>query len=316
MPFPDHIERVFDAFGVRADTKAALFDLYLSMGAEVLEVFSDIAETVRLPSELTPEDTLLIREQVIERYLRKNHPRWAEGTPTPSLWYPRAMQGRASGLATPLGPIPDAARSAVGAAQPVPDGFLMLGRNAHFGGRDSTISFDVIPAELEDAIAVGRAHGQQHTLPGSVGETTGTLDAATNVALLWEVQPNVYKPAGDRNRAIARIYRRHRNWHVVTLASAITWLRDKGSMIYILRGEALATTHEVNPEKPVSEMIVNLHNRTTRQVTSALGLTLLDADVDDAQILVNAEVMNHALGVHVARFGPEGVFWRVQATSP
>lgn len=311
MPFPDHIERVFDAFGVRADTKAALFDLYLSMGAEVLEVFSDIAETVRLPSELTPEDTMLIREQVIERYLRKNHPRWTEGTPTPSLWYPRAMQGRASGLATPLGPIPDAARKAVGEAQPIPDGFLMLGRNAHFGGRDSTISFDVIPAELEDAIAIGRAQGQQHTLPGSVGETTGTLDAATNVALLWEVQPNVYKPAGDRNRAISRIYRRHRNWHVVTLASAITWLRDKGCMIYILRGEALAATHEVNPEKPVSEMIVNLHNRTTRQVVSALGLTLLDADEDDAQILVNAEVMNHALGVEVARTGIGGLVWRL-----
>ena len=43
MPVPEHIERVFDAFRVRADTKAALFDLYLSMGADVLEVFSDIA---------------------------------------------------------------------------------------------------------------------------------------------------------------------------------------------------------------------------------------------------------------------------------
>ena len=41
------------------------------------------AETVRSPNELTPEDTLLIREQVVERYLRKNHPRWIEGTPTP-----------------------------------------------------------------------------------------------------------------------------------------------------------------------------------------------------------------------------------------
>jgi hypothetical protein len=311
MPFPEHIERVFDAFSVRADTKAALFDLYLSMGADVLEVFSDIAETVRSPSELTPEDTLLIRDQVVERYLRKNHPRWVEGTPTPSLWHPRAMQGRASGLATPLGPIPDAARDVVGASQPVPDGFLMLGRNAHFGGRDSTISFDVIPAELEEAISIGRAQGQQHTLPGSVGETTGTLDAVTNVALLWEVQPNVYKPAGERNRSISRIYRRHRNWHLITLASALSWLRNKGCMIYILRGEALAATHEVNPAKPVSEMIISLHNRTVEQVIASLGLTLLDADTDDGQILVNAEVMNHALGVHVAQFGAGGVFWRV-----
>ena len=41
MPFPEHIDRVFNAFGVPADTKAALYDLYVSMGPEVLEVFSD-----------------------------------------------------------------------------------------------------------------------------------------------------------------------------------------------------------------------------------------------------------------------------------
>ena len=313
MAFPPHIDQVFDAYGVPADTKAALFDLYLSMGADVLEVFSDIAETVSSPKLLRPEDTLLIRDRVVERYLRKNHPHWVEGTPTPSLWYPRLLQGRASGLATPLGPIPDAARIAVGEAQPLPDGILMLGRNAHFGGRVETISFDVIPVALDDAIAVGRAEGQQHTLPGSIGETSGTLDAESNIALIWEIQPNVYKPAGERNRAISRVYRRHRNWHLVTLASALQWLREKDATIYILRGEALATTHEVNPAKPVSETIVAHHNRTVAQVVSALGLELAETGADDAQLLVNAEVMNHALGLHVAEKGPSEALWRLSS---
>lgn len=311
MPFPDHIDRVMDAYGVPADTKAALFDLYLSLGSEVLEVFSDIAETVPSPTALRPEDTVPIRTMVVERYLRKNHPRWIDGTPTPSLWHPRLLQGRASGLASPLGPLPDAARAAVGDNQPLPDGVLMLGRNAHFGGRDGTISFDVIPADLEEALAVARAEGQQHTLPGSVGETSGTLDAESNVALIWEVQPNVYKPAGERNRAISRVWRRHRNWHLTTLASALSWLREKKCIIYILRGEAIATTHQVNPAKPVSETIAALHNRTVQQVVAALGLAIRETGTDDAQLLANAEVMNHALQQYVAEQGAKGLFWRI-----
>ena len=311
MPFPDHIERVMDAYGVPPDTKAALFDLYITLGSEVLEVFSDIAETVSSPANLRPEDTTTIRATVVQRYLKKNHPRWLEGTPTPSLWHPREMQGRASGLASPLGPVPDAARVAVGDNQPLPDGVLMLGRNAHSGGRPGTISFDVIPADIEEAMAVAQAEGQQHTLPGSVGETSGSLDAETNVALIWEVQPNVFKPAGDRNRAIARVWRRHRNWHLVTLASALSWLMDKKCAIYVLRGEGISTTHAINPAKPVSETIAGLHNRTVQQVASSLGYGLRDTSLDDTQLLVNADVMNHALGEYVGANGPGGLFWRV-----
>src|SRR6266542_5647127 len=39
VAFPEHIERVFDAFGVPADTKNAVYDLYVTMGEEALEVF-------------------------------------------------------------------------------------------------------------------------------------------------------------------------------------------------------------------------------------------------------------------------------------
>ncbi|HVS30727.1 MAG TPA: hypothetical protein VMS98_04645 [Thermoanaerobaculia bacterium] len=306
--FPEHIERVFDAYGVRADTKAALFDLYISMGNEVLEVFGDIAEAAGSPQTLAPEDTVAIRERVVERYLRRNHPRWAMGTPTPSLWHPRVAEGRAAGLASPLGSYVEIARHVVGPDQPVPDGMLLLGRNAHYGGREATISFDVVAAGLDDALAIGKATGQQHTIPGSIGETSGSLDFGRNVALIWEVQPNVYKPAGERNRQIAKVYRRHRNWHLVTLACALDWLRQKGAETYILRGEALAATHEVNPGKPVSETIAALHNRTVRQVADAFGLRLEPAE---PEALDGSAVMNHALGKHVQEHGAGNAVWRV-----
>ena len=69
MPFPSHIEQVLSQYGVRPDTKEALYELYLILGSDVLEVFADVADTVASPSLLEPEDTLQIRERVIERYL-------------------------------------------------------------------------------------------------------------------------------------------------------------------------------------------------------------------------------------------------------
>ena len=311
MPFPDHIARVFDAFGIAADTKDVLYDLYITMGDEVLEVFGDIAENVDSAATLRPEDCAPIRGRVVERYLRRNHPRWAAGLPTPSLYHPRAFEGRVSGAAIPLGDVQPETAGLLEDDQPVPDGILMQGRNAHFGGRQETISFDFVAAELDDALAIGLAEGQQHTLPGSVGETSGTLDAVNGVALLWEIQPNVYKPAGDRNRDIARVYRRHRNWHIVTLVAALQWLRNRGVKLYVVRGEALAATHEVNPQKPVSETIVALHNRTVEHVTRGLGLTLSPATRDDELVLLNASVMNTGLHKHVTLFGAGGAVWRV-----
>jgi hypothetical protein len=339
VPFPDHIARVLDSYGVTAETKAALFDLYVSLGGEVLEVFADLAEEATSASVLTPADTVSIRSRVVESYLRRNHPHWLNGRPTASLWHPRELEGRASGLAMPLGglgtsqPSPvlvstplegsgaaampldfaTVARRVVGDDQPLPAGILMLGRNAHYGGRHETISFDVVAAELEDAIAIGQALGQQHTLPGSVGETSGTFDAAHGLALLWEIQPNVYKPADERNRAIAKVYRKHRNWHLVTLTAALEWLREQRCAIFILRGEALAATHEVNPEKPVSPTIAAHHDRTVAHVTNALGLRLTEpTDIDEIAVL-DSVVMNHALRKHVLQHGAAAAMWRVQS---
>lgn len=301
MPFPPHIERVLNDFGIRADTKSALYDLYLALGDEVLEVFADVAEGVASASMLLPEDTLTIRAKVVERFLRRNHPQWLEGKPTASLWHPREAEGRASGVAIPLGH--------------VENGILMLGRNAHFGGRTNTISFDIVARELEDAIAIGAAEGQQHTLPGSVGETSGTFDSANNIALLWEVQPNVYKPSGERNRAIAKLCRRHRNWHVETLAAALEWLRDQRCDAFILRGIALAPTHEVNPAKPISDTIIELHDRTIAEAARMTGATLADVTDSDELQLLDSAVMNHALRQFVLKTGAGGAVYRIVSQS-
>lgn len=311
MPFPDHIDRILNAYGVRADTKSTLYDLYVAMGGEVLEVFADVAESVASATVLRPEDTEPIRAAVVRRYLERNHARWLEGVPTRSLWHPREADGRASGAAVPLGELSDLVRSVLGEGQSAPDGILVLGRNAHFGGRSETISFDVVARALEDAIALGGAEGQQHTIPGSAGETSGTFDAIENVALLWEVQPNVYKPKGERNREIAKLYRRHRNWHLVTLTAALEWLRLQKAAIFILRGAALATTHEVNPAKPVSETIVRLHDRTVAEVARAFGSTLTDPDDEDERTLLQSCVMNVALRKHVLVNGATGAIWKI-----
>ena len=144
-----------------------------------------------------------------------------------------------------------------------------------------------------------------------MGETSGTADAANLVALLWEIQPNVYKPAGDRNRAIAKTYRRHRDWHTITLVAALEWLRAKTFRVYVVRGEALAPTHEVNKAKPVSPTIVALHNRTVETVARELGLPLTPATRDDEQVLLNAGVMNVGLNKHVVAFGAHDAIWRI-----
>ena len=311
MSFPDHIDRILTAYGVRADTKSALYDLYVAMGDEVLEVFADLAESAASATMLRPEDTESIRATVVRRYLERNHERWLEGKPTKSLWHPREAEGRASGAAVPLGDLSDVASGVVGDGQSAPDGILVLGRNAHFGGRSETISFDIVARSLADAITLGAAEGQQHTIPGSAGETSGTFDGILNVALLWEVQPNVYKPRGERNREIAKLYRRHRNWHLVTLAAALEWLRMQKAAIFILRGAALATTHEVNPAKPVSDTIVALHDRTVAEVARSLGITLVDPSEEDELMLLESCVMNVALRKHVLVNGAAGAIWKI-----
>lgn len=322
MPFPSHIQQVLDRFGVKPETKAALYDLYTSLGEAVFDIFIELADARGDAARVEPEDLSEMRQRVAENYLRTHHANWMAGRMTPSFWFPRVLEGRAAGMIRPLGFLdecPDTpltrslaavVREAVGQSQPVPEGVVLFGKNAHYGGRLETISFDVVPVELEEALAVSRAKGQQHTSPGSVGETSGTISMLEHCALVWEVQPNVLKPTGERNGEINRIWRRHRNWHVTTLAASLLWLTEQKVDIFILRGAALAPTHEVNPAKPVSDAIEQFHDRTVETVAAAMAATLEPVTAADVERIERAELMNHALGKWVAEEGGAGAFRR------
>ncbi|HXI12601.1 MAG TPA: hypothetical protein VNM92_08140 [Thermoanaerobaculia bacterium] len=320
---PPKVAAVLERYGVASDTKAALIECYIPMGGEVFEVFIELAERLGSPGDLRPEHLVEIRGMMVERFLRRRHPEWLAGKPTPGFWHPRETAGRASGLVAPLGSIRDDAsepfsmeitariRKIIGANQPMPEGMIMFGKNAHFGGRAETVSFDVMPFGLEDALSVALAEGRQHTIPGSVGETSGTLDSRRGVLLIWEIQPNVLKPAAERNRSIRKIYRQFRNWHIATLAAAIVWARARNFSIYIVKGEALAATHEVNARQPVSERIAELHEMALDRVARGLGFSLEPADLSDRDALLESALMNTGLRRRVESVGIERSIWKL-----
>jgi hypothetical protein len=314
MSFPEHIAKILDSYGILAETKAALLDVYYQHGAAALEAFGDLAERFESVSEIKAGDLAPLKQMMILRHLTKNHREWMEGRPTESFFAPRLSEGRGTGLISPIGCIDEngkgfaanlarSVRQMIGPDQPMPDGMLVMGRNAHYGGRDNTVSFDVVVPDEEDAVQVGYAEGRQHTVPGSIGETSGSYDGTRKIALLWEIQPNVYKPAGDRNRKIAKVYRKHRNWHITTLAAAIQWLRSANTVTFVLKGEALAATHEVNWREPVTKAVIDLHDRTVARVVAGLGLTLRELSEDEIIEVGASGLMNTGLR---KRFESEG----------
>lgn len=328
MDFPEHIESVLVSAGMKPATKAALYDLYASLGSAVLEKLADVADDFEAISEIEPEDVQRLKKRVIEDYVIANHARWLAGKATPSLWHPRALEGRASGLLLPMGEVGEEregddlgavvaarVRAIVGADQPVPKGVLLFGKNAHYGGRLETVSFDVVSFDVDEALSCAIAAGQQHTAPGSVGETSGTFDGIHRALLIWETQPNVLKPSAERNQDVARLWRRHRNWHVATLTAAILWGFRQELTVFVLRGDALAPTHEVNAAKPVAEEIVQMHDRTVRRVVEGIGAELALPDERDSALVKRAELMNHGLTMHVAEHGVGAAMWRVRLTS-
>jgi hypothetical protein len=326
MDFPQHIETVLDRYGVKPATKAALYDLYSSLGSNVLEAFATMAEGTTSVAAIEPEQVAGLRAVVVESYVRRNHPHWLEGRATPSLWYPRSLEGRASGLLLPLGELSEGGEELGGnvhrvlsrslpEGQPIPEGVVVFGKNAHYGGRLETISFDVVPFDLESAVACALALGQQHTVPGSIGETSGTVDMIGRSALLWETQPNVLKPAGERNQAISKLWRRHRNWHVATLTAAILWSLRQDLRLFILRGSALSAAHEVNTAKPVTDDIMRFHDRTVETVVDSIGGELVPLSAEDESFVGRSSLMNHGLTQHAAEAGVAATMWRVRLTS-
>lgn len=320
--FPPHIEAVLDRFGIAPDTRSALYDLYLGLGPAVLELFAERASRVEQICDLRPEMLEDMRPELVSRYLRHHHQSWLEGKATPSFWHPREAEGRASGLVVPLGSmdpgddsfageIARVAHAVLPAGQPIPGGVLLLSRNAHFGGRSNTVSFDIVTGELDEALEIGGAEGRQHTIPGSVGEASGTIDLQRSLGLIWEVQPNVLKPAGPLNRSIARLYGRHRNWHLTTLLASVVWMRAQGLELMVVRGNALRSTHEVNPQEPISETIMEFHDRTVEAAVAGLGLRLEEPDAEQRARLVFSVCPNTGLRRLLESPSGDSAVWRV-----
>ena len=293
MPLPPKIAETLVAFGLSADAIAAVEDWHHHLGPVAVEALTELVESRGLdPRELGPGDLEALRALAGARYLRDNHARWLRGESTPGFWRDRSRGGIASGLVIPLGDLAtsgqplvrrlaEAARLAIGETQPPPRGLLLVSQNTHRGNQDDTIAFDVVPTGIEEALALNAAAGRQHTLPGSIGETSGRTSGEPPTAVLWETQPNVYKPSAARNAEAREAYRRHRGWPLVTAVAALGWLRAHGYRVLVLRGSGLRAAHEVNPAEPLGPRIEELHDRTFERAAHALGWSLADLARDE-----------------------------------
>jgi len=270
-------------FGVPAETIAWADDLHRHLGPPVVDALPELVETLGLrPEELRPEHLESIRPMLGERYLRSQHAAWSACGSSPAFWCDRGAPGAARGIVTALGDFEKpatplllrVAQAASVPGQAPPRGLLLFSQNAHRGNQEGTFAFDLVPSGLQDALALNAAAGRHHTLPGSIGETSGRALAEPPLAIVWEVQPNVYKPAGERNRAAAAAYRRYRAWPLVTAAAALWWLVERGYRVFVLKGDALRAAHEVNPSEPLSPEIERLHDRTLLAAAAGLGLRL------------------------------------------
>jgi hypothetical protein len=287
VALPRRLAETFLRAGVPAATVAAIDDLYGHLGEAAIEAVSDLVERRGLvAAHLRPEDLAEVRALAGERYLRQHHEGWLRGASSPGFWRDRAMGGAATGVAIPLGDIerPDsqwtasvaaAVRAAAGENQPAPRGLLLLSQNAHRGNQPGNFAFDLVPASLAEALALDAAEGRHHTLPGSIGETSGAALADPALALVWETQPNLYKPSAERNRAAGTAYRRHRSWPLATAIAALDWLRSRDYRVFVLRGAALRAAHEVDPARPLGPEIERLHEATLERAAGALGLRLV-----------------------------------------
>lgn len=302
MTLPREVSEAFLRFGVASETIAWADDLYRHLGPPVVDAISELVETRGWSAaDLTPEHLESIRPMLGERYLRANHAAWSNGAGSPAFWCDRSVEGTARGIVTALGEVESAstpfaarvgaaAKSAAGPDQPPPRGLVLVSQNAHRGNQEGTLAFDLVPTDLEEALSLNWAVGRHHTLPGSIGETSGRVLAEPGLAILWEVQPNVYKPAGQRNAAAKKAYRRLRAWPLVTAIAALAWLAEKRYRVFVLRGEGLRAAHEVNPEEPLSPEIERLHDRTFAAAVAGLGLRFLPASEPPPSLRALAKV--------------------------
>ncbi|MGA7614889.1 MAG: hypothetical protein WBX15_06885 [Thermoanaerobaculia bacterium] len=318
MTFPPQVAALLEAYRIAPETKSALYELYVGLGAPLLEEFAELAESIP-PHEIRPEDLSGLRQSVIEKYVQKSLPRWRAMEPTESFWRPRIFGGRMAGFVTPLGPLESGAgeypsevervtRCALDQGEPVPAGLIIMGRNAHLEGRPETITFDVVVDSESDAIEIALAAGKQQTLPGSVGATAGTLDPTGALALIWEIQANVLEPNGGSSSSLAAVWERQRNWDVATLAAALVWLEARARIIYVVRGDALPTAGERG-----SASVPELHDRLVERVVTAMGSRLADPMDEETDPLLETDLMDEELHRVVTEKGAAAALWRIDA---
>ncbi len=294
MSVPPRFTRVLAEHGVAADTRLRLEDLYYSLGSGVMDALAELAERRCLqPRDIRPEHLEELRPILGESFLARHHPEWLRGEGSRGFWQDRRQAGAIGGSLRPLGLLDEGEQSEftrrvaesagprVPEGQPRPRGLLLLGLDSHSGARPGTFSFEVIPQDLEPALLLNACVGRQHTSPGSIGETSGSLLADGGPGVVWEVQPNVYKPTAERNRDARHVAGKFRSWPIVTTVAAFTWLRDQDRRVFVLRPEGLRPAHVVETDdKPLSDELLAVYERNVRGAAEALGLELKAPPVD------------------------------------
>jgi hypothetical protein len=96
------------------------------------------------------------------------------------------------------------------------------------------------------------------------------------------------------------------------MVAAIRWLQRAGAAIYVLRGQALQATHEVNPKEPVTEALVAIHDRTVDSVVGGLGGILREPTAGEGSALAESGLMNTGLSKFVATNGAAAAVWRAE----
>jgi hypothetical protein len=145
---------------------------------------------------------------------------------------------------------------------------------AHLGNQRGSFAIDLVPAEREAALALNAAEGRHHTVPGSIGEASGRVGGDPPLALLWEVQPNLYKPSAGRSPEARAPWRRDRGWPLAPAAAAMSWMRRSGYRPLVLRAAGLVAAPEVDPAQPLGPENRAPHARSVRAAADALGLLL------------------------------------------
>ena len=324
MTLPPRVAESLLQAGMAAGAIAGLDDLHRMLGPGVVAALGALVDEHGWePRRIGDPELAAIRPHLGARYLERCLEEWRAGRPTPGFWHSRVHEGAATGVVAPLGDlaaprepvaleVAEALRRAAGPGRPPPRGLLLLSREAHLGNQPGSFAVDLVPGEPEAAHALNAAAGRHHTIPGSIGEASGRVGG--ELALLWEVQPNVYKPSAERSPAARAPWRRYRDWPLVTAAAALCWMRRSGYRCLVLRGAGLAATHEVDPAQPLGPEIAAHYDRSVQGAASALGLALQPLTAREHPVGLR-HLAKVRLGEALCGAGADELLWELRAGS-